>query len=63
MIGAVLAEIKRLQTDWAVSALRQPSGRDAFDYGHAAGVMRGLAMAEEAVEKVLRGDEEKKKHW
>jgi hypothetical protein len=53
-----LYEIKKLQTDYAIQAVQRPNKRDAFEYGEHHGVEKGLLMAEELFNRLLKGDEE-----
>ena len=63
MIDQVVAELRKRQMEWAHDALSQPVGRDAYDFGHAAGVLLGLKMAEAIVFDVVKGDEDKRNSW
>lgn len=44
----------------SLSALEKPSGTDAFHYGHAAGVIKGLNIAIELLKEQLADDKEDK---
>lgn len=44
--------------DYAIDALRNPKGKESFDYGESVGYLRGLAKAKELFEDALRNEEE-----
>jgi hypothetical protein len=63
VLDVIVANLKKRQADWAMDALTSPSGRDAYDYGHAAGVLFGLKMAEELIFTVLKDEEDRRNRF
>lgn len=49
----LLRRIEEAQTALAKSSLSAPQGRDAFEYGRAAGVYAGLEHAKEIIVELL----------
>jgi hypothetical protein len=47
------------QRELAIGAIEQPTGLDAYHYGYAAGVFRGMSAAIELLKQQLRDEKEK----
>jgi hypothetical protein len=41
----LLVRLKEAQREYAIGSLQRPSQKDAFEYGHAVGVIAGFEMA------------------
>lgn len=59
MISAetILARLKQLEVDYALAGMRKPQGTEAFDYGLAAGTVKGIIKSYEEVEKLINEHE------
>lgn len=52
-VEQILARLAELQSEWAMASLLKPQGSKAFDYGLACGRVKGLALAQEEILKML----------
>lgn len=59
MTDALIQALKAKQAEWALGALSLPADKTEFGYGHAAGVLHGLKMAEQLYLDLL-GDRDHK---
>lgn len=57
-IETIVARLKQLEVDYALAGMRKPQGRDAFEYGFAAGRVKGLIVAYEEIERIIIQHEE-----
>lgn len=55
-VEQILLRLSQLQVEWAMASTLKPQGTSAFDYGLACGRVKGLALAEEEIKKLLAAD-------
>ncbi len=53
----LIRKLQELSANYAVEALKRPVNKDSFEYGEHCGVIKGIAMAEELILKLLNGEE------
>jgi hypothetical protein len=52
-VEQILARLSELQKEWALASCLKPQGSGAFDYGVVCGRVKGLALAQEEITKML----------
>lgn len=55
-VERILARISELQSEWALASCLKPQGSSAFDYGVACGRVKGMALVQEEIQKMLVAD-------
>lgn len=59
MIARLIQDLKIAQVEHATSALAQPRGADAYEYGRAVGIYAGLTLALERIDQILSDEKHK----
>lgn len=58
VIEKYIAELQELKPKAATDSLQNPESKDGYGLGVAVGIQRGIEMAQQKFEQVLKGDED-----